>query len=180
MALLLVPLPADAFAFFLCVIQGAGPGFDLTIARDRTIGILLGNVVVYLIFTRVWPVSIVPRVDRAVAALREQWRVVAAADATRHAVAAEALAAGREAERQLALAAFEPTWLRPSRAWREARKRPCPRSRPPACPWSWPPAARPATPRCWRGSNTPGRRIRLSRRRPRSRRAMPRCGPCWH
>ncbi|MCH1995970.1 FUSC family protein [Achromobacter xylosoxidans] len=112
-----------AFAFFLCVIQGAGPGFDLTIARDRTIGILLGNVVVYLIFTRVWPVSIVPRVDRAVAALREQWRVVAAADATRHAVAAEALAAGREAERQLALAAFEPTWLRPSRAWREARQK---------------------------------------------------------
>src|SRR5262249_4824585 len=34
-----------AFAFFLCVIQGPSPAFDLSIARDRIIGILLGNVV---------------------------------------------------------------------------------------------------------------------------------------
>ena len=38
-----------AFAFFLCVIQGPSPAFDLTIARDRIVGILLGNLVVYLI-----------------------------------------------------------------------------------------------------------------------------------
>ena len=34
-----------AFAFFLCVIQGATPAFDMTIARDRVIGILFGNLV---------------------------------------------------------------------------------------------------------------------------------------
>lgn len=111
-----------AFAFFLCVIQGAGPGFDLTIARDRTIGILLGNVVVYLIFTRVWPVSIAASVDRAMTALRAQWRAVAAGGAARHALAAEALAAGRDAQRQLSLTACEPAWLRPPQAWQDARR----------------------------------------------------------
>jgi multidrug resistance protein MdtO len=39
-----------AFAFFLCVIQGPSPAFDLTTARDRVIGILIGNVVTYLVF----------------------------------------------------------------------------------------------------------------------------------
>ncbi len=46
-----------AFAFFLCVLQGAEPKFDLIVARDRTIGILLGDLVVYVIFTRIFPVS---------------------------------------------------------------------------------------------------------------------------
>jgi len=54
-----------ALVFFMCVIQGAAPGFDLTVARDRTIGILIGNVVVYLVFTRVWPVSVAARCRRA-------------------------------------------------------------------------------------------------------------------
>jgi multidrug resistance protein MdtO len=47
-----------AFAFFLCVIQGSGPSFDMTIARDRAIGILPGNLVVYVLFTNIWPVSV--------------------------------------------------------------------------------------------------------------------------
>src|SRR5262249_21773957 len=56
-----------AFAFFLCVIQGPSPEFDVTIARDRVIGILLGNVVVYLLFTRTWPTSIAKSIDPAIA-----------------------------------------------------------------------------------------------------------------
>ncbi|WP_088158272.1 FUSC family protein [Achromobacter xylosoxidans] len=111
-----------AFAFFLCVIQGPGPGFDLTIARDRTIGILLGNIVVYLVFTRIWPVSIGTRVDQALAALREQWHAVAISRGQRHALAAEALAAGREAEQNLALTAHEPSWVRPDERWRNSRR----------------------------------------------------------
>ncbi|ADP19148.1 fusaric acid resistance protein family protein 2 [Achromobacter xylosoxidans A8] len=111
-----------AFAFFLCVIQGPGPGFDLTIARDRTIGILLGNIVVYLVFTRIWPVSIGTRVDQALAALREQWHAVATSGDQRHALAAEALAAGREAAQNLALAVHEPSWVRPDDQWRDSRR----------------------------------------------------------
>ncbi len=41
-----------AFAYFLCVIQGPSPSFDMVVARDRVIGILLGNVVSYFAATQ--------------------------------------------------------------------------------------------------------------------------------
>ncbi|MBY3537550.1 FUSC family protein [Rhizobium laguerreae] len=44
-------------AFFLSVLQGFAPGIDLELARDRTVGILLGNTVMYLVATRIWPVG---------------------------------------------------------------------------------------------------------------------------
>lgn len=44
-------------AFYLSVLQGFAPGIDLELARDRTIGILLGNTVMYLVATRIWPVG---------------------------------------------------------------------------------------------------------------------------
>jgi multidrug resistance protein MdtO len=113
-----------AFAFFLCVIQGAAPAFDLTIARDRTIGILLGNVVVYLIFTRVWPVSVSARVDATLAALRGQWAKLTALThpGTRRAQAAAALATGETLRQDLALMHYEPSWVRPSSDWIGARR----------------------------------------------------------
>jgi multidrug resistance protein MdtO len=58
-----------AFAFFLCVIQGPSPAFDLTVARDRLIGIMLGNVVTYLIFANVWPVTVIRRIDPGLVSL---------------------------------------------------------------------------------------------------------------
>ncbi|WP_413122101.1 FUSC family protein, partial [Burkholderia orbicola] len=114
-----------AFAFFLCVIQGAGPGFDLTIARDRTIGILLGNVVVYLVFTRIWPVSIGKQIDVAFAALLDQWRRIAqiAQPAERRALAAEAFARHGAISQELGLVHYEPSWVRPAATWLATRRR---------------------------------------------------------
>ena len=45
-------------AFYLVVLQGYGPTIDMYTARDRTIGILFGNIVVFVIFTTIWPVSV--------------------------------------------------------------------------------------------------------------------------
>ncbi|MGF6447287.1 FUSC family protein [Paraburkholderia youngii] len=114
-----------AFAFFLCVIQGAEPAFDLTIARDRTIGILIGNLVVYLVFTRVWPVSIAARVEQALAALREQWARLAAPGyaGKRRADVAAALARGRALREDVALMHYEPSWVRPGPQWLTAHHR---------------------------------------------------------
>jgi multidrug resistance protein MdtO len=44
-----------AFAFFLCVLQGYTPGTEITMVRDRFIGILFGNITMALVFAYVWP-----------------------------------------------------------------------------------------------------------------------------
>jgi multidrug resistance protein MdtO len=45
-------------AFYLVVLQGYGPTIDMYTARDRTIGILFGNIVIFVIFTTIRPVSV--------------------------------------------------------------------------------------------------------------------------
>jgi multidrug resistance protein MdtO len=45
-------------AFYLVVLQGYGPTIDMKTARDRTIGVLFGNIVVFVIFTTIWPVNV--------------------------------------------------------------------------------------------------------------------------
>lgn len=46
-----------AFAFFLAVLQGYAPASDLTVLRDRVVGIVIGNIWVSVFFTSLWPVS---------------------------------------------------------------------------------------------------------------------------
>ena len=73
-----------AFAFFLGVLQGDGPATDLTVLRDRAVGILLGNLLMTLVFGVLWPTSAVARSRlSAAAALRALGRLLADADAGR-------------------------------------------------------------------------------------------------
>jgi multidrug resistance protein MdtO len=113
-----------AFAFFLCVIQGPSPAFDLTIARDRVIGILLGNVVVYLLFTRLWPTSVGKQIDSAIAtALRDLTAMASSADpASRLTLAAQVQGALGGIEQNLDLARYEPPAIRPTERWLRARR----------------------------------------------------------
>jgi multidrug resistance protein MdtO len=112
-----------AFAFFLCVIQGAGPSFDMVTARDRVIGILLGNVVVYVMFTTIWPVSVTDRIDPAIAAgLRKLRAVLTAPRQSAPLAASEAEVALGALERDLELSAYEPSSIRPPREWLERRR----------------------------------------------------------
>ncbi len=59
-------------AFYLVVLQGYGPTIDMYTARDRTIGILFGNIVVFVIFTTIWPVSVANVVRTNLARALEQ------------------------------------------------------------------------------------------------------------
>ncbi|HTI00556.1 MAG TPA: FUSC family protein [Acidisoma sp.] len=112
-----------AFAFFLCVIQGAGPSFDMVTARDRVIGILLGNLVVYLIFTTVWPVSVTKRIDPAIAALLRKLGAIASAKGAAASLAAsQAETALGALERDLDLSSYEPMSIRPGQDWLGRRR----------------------------------------------------------
>ena len=113
-----------AFAFFLCVIQGPSPAFDLSTARDRVIGILLGNVVTYLVFINVWPVSVGERIDPAIAALlRRLAALMTAGKSARPALASQAQSELAEIETDIDLAAYEPSTIRPNPQWLTARRK---------------------------------------------------------
>lgn len=61
-----------SLAFYLVVLQGYGPTIDMYTARDRTIGILFGNAVIFVIFTTIWPVSVANVVRTSLAKALEQ------------------------------------------------------------------------------------------------------------
>ncbi|CAI1614281.1 multidrug efflux system protein MdtO [Serratia fonticola] len=105
-------------AFLLTVLHGFSPSTDLGVALDRVLGILLGNLVVYLIFTYVWPVAIADFVRTRIRSLVTGLSNLAALAPTDRPAAIrqaaeveEELTTAREA---LRLVPFEPRSLRPS------------------------------------------------------------------
>ncbi|GBQ86987.1 fusaric acid resistance protein [Gluconacetobacter johannae DSM 13595] len=66
-----------ALAFFIVLLStsvlhpGAGPTLDMQTARDRVLGIVLGNVVMAVVFATIWPVSIAATVDDALTRARD-------------------------------------------------------------------------------------------------------------
>jgi multidrug resistance protein MdtO len=120
-----------AFAFFLCVVQGPSPAFDLTTARDRIIGIMFGNVVAYFIFTYIWPVTVTRRIDSGlVSLLRSLVDLMGATSRSRrNTLFTEAADAMGAISRDVELAGYESSGIGPSRFWLTARVRAIHRTR---------------------------------------------------
>lgn len=106
-----------ALAFLLTVLQGFGPNLSLETAQGRIFGILLGNFVVYLIFSRLWPAPLEGEVrtlfSRALKELAQMARLPShqRIHALGHTAAVESLVG--KCDEALCLLPFEPKWLRP-------------------------------------------------------------------
>ncbi|RZU41896.1 FUSC family protein [Edaphobacter modestus] len=113
-----------AFAYFLCAIQGSSPAFNMVVARDRVIGIFLGILVSYFISTRLWPASIAPHIDEGLKTAQKQLQEIYQLSNPwqRRRVAAETQALLHKIETDIQLAGYEPPSIRPTTAWRRARR----------------------------------------------------------
>src|SRR5262249_49669806 len=78
----------------------------------------------YLLFTRAWPASVAKGIDPAIAAVLRKLSGMAKAAhlATRGYLAAQVQGALGNIEQNLHLARYEPTTVRPSESWLEARR----------------------------------------------------------
>lgn len=60
-------------AFLLTTLHGFKPSFDMDVVSDRILGILLGNIVMYIIFTKVWPSSIVNTIYKQITSILDNY-----------------------------------------------------------------------------------------------------------
>ncbi len=106
------------FAFLLCVLQHYAPGSDMVTARDRIWGVLLGNAVSFVFFTRLWPVTVGRRIGERIVTALQHLRALAVATSRREGLAAAGLVQTDLAgiDDDLGLARFEPRSMRPDTA----------------------------------------------------------------
>lgn len=71
-----------AFAFLLITLSSPGPHIDTDLAKDRVIGILVGNLMMYLIFTHIWPNSVMRSVNKKLSSIRKRVERLQTARAT--------------------------------------------------------------------------------------------------
>jgi multidrug resistance protein MdtO len=108
-----------AFAFFLTVLQDYGPSTDLTAPRDRVVGILLGNILMTVVFSVLWPSSAVDRARLSLStALRTLGGLLTDEATGKPGSRLAVVRALGEARRFIAIAAFELRML-PARVWLE-------------------------------------------------------------
>ena len=105
-------------AFLLTILGGFGPSTSMSAASDRIVGILLGNTLVFVMFTSFWPKSAIVEVRRNLAAaLKALARIAALEPGTRDAAVndiAEVTTLTAEAKEKLDMTPFEPYGLRPA------------------------------------------------------------------
>ncbi|UPG92652.1 FUSC family protein [Luteibacter aegosomatissinici] len=98
-----------AFAFFLGVLQDTGPTDDLTVLRDRLIGILLGNIAMSVVFATLWPISTQASLERVASRMLRRLRGIAASTLPAHPSDVIGTAVDLEDMGRLAvIASFEP------------------------------------------------------------------------
>ena len=104
-------------AFLLTVLQGFGPDVDVAVATDRVIGILLGNFVMFVLFTKLWPVSIMSSIKPGLAKALNQLATLTSAGRHRADPNTEDLASImaelHRAREAMQLIVFEPRKLHP-------------------------------------------------------------------
>ncbi|MBO2583513.1 FUSC family protein [Shewanella algae] len=107
-----------ALAFLLTVLQGFGPSLSLETAQGRIFGILLGNIVVYLVFTRLWSASLEGEIRllfaRALSKLAMIARLTPNQRINAIGIVAEVESIVGKCEEVLDMLPFEPRHMRPS------------------------------------------------------------------
>jgi multidrug resistance protein MdtO len=103
-------------AFLLTILTGFGPSVDMDAGRDRIVGILLGNTVVYLVFTGIWPRSAALDARERLADALRRLAALAAQEPDVRVIgdAAQVEAAATQAAEQIRLLPYEPRSQRPT------------------------------------------------------------------
>lgn len=101
-------------AFLLTVLQGYGPDVKMAVAGDRIVGILLGNFVMFILFTKLWPVGMVSSLAPRLTQTLQRLTAIAAAnrlDDPRTEDISTVMAELHDAREALQLTLFEPRKL---------------------------------------------------------------------
>lgn len=112
-------------AFYLTDLKGYGPTADMATARDRIVGIMLGNFITYAMFTSFWPASAYDRIGDGLRKLVEclNGQANASTPEARSDALARTQSALLESERTLEYAMSEPVHMRADLPRLEATRR---------------------------------------------------------